>query len=208
MKSRLCIVDDDEIILDSLGALFASRNLRGSLFGDPERFLSIWTTSEIREVPTTIVLEIRMPKLSGLDVFAQMNSMGLPKHNSVIFLTGHGDVPLAVEAMKAGAYDFVEKPFSDNTFVDRVIQAMQYAETCFNDSLSPLAHQRQLSQLTSRELLIAQQIRLGKTNRPIGDELAISRRTVEVHRARIFEKLNVKNAFELVQFLGPLSPTS
>lgn len=202
MRSRLCIVDDDETILDSLSALFASRNLRSALFNDPERFLSVWRTSEMREVPTTVVLDIRMPKLSGLELFEQMKATGLPAHNSVIFLTGHGDVPLAVEAMRAGAYDFVEKPFSDNSFVDRVIRAMAHVEARFSETQEPLSLQHGLEQLTSRERSIAELIGGGKTNREIGNELAISYRTVEVHRARIFEKLGVKNALELVRLLG------
>lgn len=201
MKSRLCLVDDSETILDSLHALFASRNLRSALFNDARRFLSVWTTSEMREVPTTIVLDMQMPKLSGLELFEEMKAIGLPPHNAVLFLTGHADVPLAVEAMRAGAFDFVEKPFSDNSFVDRVLQAMAHVETRFAEIQEPLPAQQRLATLTSRERSIAESIGLGKTNREIGNELSISYRTVEVRRARIFEKLGVKNALELVRIL-------
>ncbi len=111
MEARICLVDDDESIRDSLEALFRSRRLRISVFADPLRFLSIWMTSELREVPATFVLDVRMPGMSGMDLFRKLKGLGLPAHNAVIFLTGHGDVPQAVEAMKNGAFDFVEKPF-------------------------------------------------------------------------------------------------
>lgn len=198
MKARLCVVDDDESIRDSLYALFCSRKLRTSTFDDAARFLSIWTTSELREVPAVFVFDIRMPGLSGLELFGRMKAAGLPSHNAVIFLTGVGDVPLAVEAIKGGAADFLEKPFSDNAFVDKVIAAMDQVETLHAEAEAKAAQSKPLP-LTERERTIAERIVQGHTNRRIGDELAISMRTVEVHRARIFEKLHVRNAVELAR---------
>ena len=201
MKTRLCVVDDDDSIRDSLYALFCSRNLRTSLYDDPVRLLSIWMTSELREVPVVFVVDIRMPGLSGIELFEQMKIRGLPDWNAVIFLTGHGDVPLAVEAIKGGAYDFLEKPFSDNAFVDRVIAAMRHVEQAFDAAQARgIPEQRDL-QLTAREREISDLIVRGLTNRGIGEQLHISTRTVEVHRSRIFEKLCVRNAIELALLL-------
>ena len=195
MEARICLIDDDESIRDSLEALFRSRRLRVSVYADPVRFLSIWKTSELREVPATLVLDVRMPVMSGLEVFQQMRSHGLPAHNEVLFLTGHGDIPLAVEAIKNGAMDFLEKPFSDNSLVDRVIVSMRRVEAVFAESSRLVALREQLS---SREQQIAELIVNGSTNREIAEKLAISVRTVEVHRAHIFDKLNAKNAIDLV----------
>jgi two-component system response regulator DctR len=195
VEARVCLIDDDESIRDSLDALFRSRRLRVSVYADPVRFLSIWKSSELREVPAAIVLDIRMPVLSGLEVFEQMRSYGLPDHNSVLFLTGHGDIPLAVEAIRNGAADFLEKPFSDNSLVDRVIKSMRHVEALFAESSKVL---RLTEQLSLRERHIAQLIVNGSTNRDIAAQLAISVRTVEVHRSHIFEKLGIKNAIELV----------
>jgi two-component system response regulator DctR len=195
VETRICLIDDDESIRDSLEALFRSRRLQVSVYADPVRFLSIWKTSELREIPATVVLDVRMPVMSGLEVFQQMRSHGLPEHNAVLFLTGHGDIPLAVEAMKNGAADFLEKPFSDNSLVDRVIMSMRRVEAVFAHSSRLLGLREQLS---LREQQIAELIAHGSTNRDIAEKLAISVRTVEVHRAHIFEKLNVKNAIELV----------
>jgi len=195
MEARICLIDDDESIRDSLDALFRSRRLRVSVYADPVRFLSIWKCSELREVPATIVLDIRMPVMSGLEVFEQMRAYGLPQHNSVLFLTGHGDIPLAVEAIKNGAADFLEKPSSDNSLVDRVIKSMRHVEASFAESGKLL---ELVTRLTEREQQIARFIGNGSTNRDIAEKLAISVRTVEVHRAHIFEKLGIKNAIELV----------
>jgi two-component system response regulator DctR len=195
VEARICLVDDDESIRDSLDALFRSRRLRVSVYADPVRFLSIWKCSELREVPATIVLDIRMPVMSGLELFEQMRAYGLPEHNSILFLTGHGDIPLAVEAIKNGAADFLEKPSSDNSLVDRVIKSMRHVEALFAESSKLLGL---VTRLTEREQQIAQFIGSGSTNRDIAEKLGISVRTVEVHRSHIFEKLGIKNAIELV----------
>lgn len=197
MKTRLCVVDDDDSIRDSLYALFCSRNLRTSLYDDPVQLLSIWMTSELRELPVVFVVDIRMPGMSGVEFFERMKLHGLPRWNAVIFLTGHGDVPLAVEAIKGGAFDFFEKPFSDNAFVDRVIAAMRQVERAFDAAQARAVPKQLYELLTTREREISSLIIRGLTNRGIGLQLHVSTRTVEVHRSRIFEKLGVRNAIEL-----------
>lgn len=196
LEARICLIDDDEGIRDSLDALFRSRRLRVSVYADPVRFLSIWQSSELREVPATIVLDVRMPALSGPELFDKMRSYGLPDYNAVLFLTGHGDIPLAVEAMKNGAAEFLEKPFSDNSLVDCVIKSMRRVESLFAESSKQFLLTKQLS---PREQQVAELIVRAFTNRDIGEKLALSVRTVEVHRSHIFEKLGVKNAIELVK---------
>jgi two-component system response regulator DctR len=196
MPPRICLVDDDECICDSLSALFSSRNLRLSVYRDPTRFLSSWISSSLRDDPAAIIIDIRMPGLSGLELFARMRLHGLPCHHAVIFLTGHGDIPSAVDCIKSGAYDYLEKPFSDNAFVDRVLRAVAWAQAAYAEEAS--ADHEMLTSLTPREREIAERIVLGRTNAAIAAELFISVRTVEVHRASMFRKLDIKTAVELV----------
>jgi two-component system response regulator DctR len=193
-RTRICLVDDDECILDSLEALFKSRRLRVSVFSDPARFLSIWQSSELREVPATFVIDIAMPGLSGIELFARMRAQGLPAHNAVIFLTGHGDIPQAVEAMRHGAFDFIEKPFSDNSLVDRVLESAAVVERAYGRHE---VQARLASELSEREREVAQLVAQGLTNREIAARLAAGVRTVEAHRSRVFEKFGVRNAVSL-----------
>lgn len=149
-----------------------------------------------------LVLDVRMGGMSGLelfDVLAERKSQ-LP----VIFLSGHGDIPLAVAAVKKGAFDFVEKPFNDNELVDRVIQALAFdaSQQKRHEGQATLASR--LAQITPREREVMERILDGKYNKVIADELNIAMRTVEVHRARIFEKMGVKSAVELAQLLSGL----
>lgn len=198
--ARLFLVDDDEFIRDSLGALFRSRNVSSGGYADPRQFLASWRTDGLRDGPTVFLLDVRMPGMSGFELFEQLKKLGLPAHNLVIFLTAHGEISMAVEAIKAGAYDFLEKPFSDNRLVDKVIAGMRHAQTVFaSEERERLQTNGEV--LTVRELEIAERIGAGKTNRNIAEELFISVRTVEVHRAKLFYKLNIKSAVELVPLL-------
>jgi two-component system response regulator DctR len=143
-----------------------------------------------------------MPGMSGIELFDRLRALGcrLP----VIFLTGHGDVPMAVQALKDGAFDFIEKPYDDNALVDKVLAALDHdMKRCSRESSVRLVQQR-LEQLTQREQEVMQQILAGKMNKVIADELGIAMRTVEVHRSHIFEKMQVRSAVELSQMLGLL----
>lgn len=204
-QARYCLVDDDEWICDSLSALFGSRDLALTTFSDPVAFLEGWQTSSLRDLPAAIIVDIRMPRMSGLELFAEMQRIGLPAHNVVTFLTGHGDIEMAVDAIKSGAYDFVEKPFSDNAFVDRIVRAGAYAVARHEAQVEAEAAPT-LDALTAREREIAERIVVGKTNGAIAQDLCISVRTVEVHRANLFRKLNIKTAVELVPLLLPGKP--
>jgi len=191
------IVDDDEAIRDALTWLFRTRNVATQAWSSAEEFLAAWQPDWCG----CVVLDIRMREMSGLECFDALLEQGntLP----VIFLTGHGDVPMAVGALKKGAYDFLEKPFEDNALVDVVIRALA------SDARRQVTQETQatvagrLSQLTPREQEVMQLVLAGKFNKVIADELNISMRTVVVHRSRVFEKMGVRSAVELAQLLAP-----
>lgn len=190
------IVDDDEAIRDALTWLFQSRGVAAAAWPSGEAFLGAWRP----DLAGCLVLDIRMDGLSGLQVFDLLKEKGsrLP----TIFLTGHGDVPLAVAALKKGAHDFLEKPFDDNELVDRVIAALAFEAQQRQDQDREAGVSQRLTQLTSREKQVMDRILAGKMNKVIADELDIAMRTVEVHRSRIFEKMGVKSAVELAGLLS------
>lgn len=191
------LVDDDEAIRDALAWLLKSRGIPCATHDCAETFLAAWTP----KLAGCVILDMRMPGMSGLDCFDMLRERqsALP----VIFLTGHGDVPLAVTTLKKGAFDFFEKPFNDNDLATSVREAMdldarQRAASATVDSVNS-----RLSTLTTRERQIMEHVLLGKFNKIIADELNISMRTVEVHRANLFDKMKVKTAVELANLLKP-----
>jgi two-component system response regulator DctR len=192
-----CIVDDDDAIRDALTWLFKSRGVAARAWPSAEDFLA-----DPGGIPQQgcLVLDIRMDGMSGLELFDLLNDRGceLP----VIFLTGHGDIPLAVAALKKGAFDFVEKPFNDNELVDRVIAALELEASRQSRRANQATVASRAALLTPREREVMERILAGKYNKVIADELNIAMRTVEVHRARIFEKMGVKSAVELAQLLS------
>ncbi|MQY51259.1 response regulator transcription factor [Rhodocyclus tenuis] len=193
---RVHLVDDDEAIRDSLGWLLESRGLICRPYASAEEFLAAWTPARAG----CIVLDIRMSGMSGPEMFDQLRERG--SLTPVIFLTGHGDVPMAVAAIKKGAFDFVEKPFNDNELVNRVVDALAADARQRQATHSAGSRQAQLARLTARERQVMELILAGKFNKVIADELNISMRTVEVHRANLFEKMGVKTAVELAQRLA------
>ena len=191
------LVDDDDAIRDALAWLLTSRGIPYAAYDSAESFLAAWTPA----TSGCVVLDMRMTGISGLDCFDQLleRKSTLP----VIFLTGHGDVPLAVSTLKKGAFDFFEKPLNDNELATRIEEAMaldasQRAANATVDSVNS-----RLSTLTARERQIMELVLLGKFNKVIADELNISMRTVEVHRANLFDKMKVKTAVELANLLKP-----
>lgn len=195
MTPQVHIVDDDEAIRDSLGWLLQSRGVSCTGHPSAEDFLKQWTS----QLAGCLLLDIRMDGMSGLQLFDRLLELGnrLP----VIFLTGHGDVPMAVSALKKGAFDFVEKPFNDNELVNRVMEAMKLDASNRASAASSDSINTRLQRLTMRERQIMDLILAGKFNKVIADELNISMRTVEVHRAHLFEKMEVRTAVELSQMM-------
>jgi two-component system response regulator DctR len=190
------LVDDDDAIRDSLSLLFRSRGVAVRAFASGVAFLDALDARACG----CVVLDIRMEPMNGLAVFDALaaRACGLP----VIFLTGHGDVPMAVSALKKGAFDFVEKPFNDNQLVDRVLEALAHdvRERSAHAGLAGI--EARIAALSPREREVMTCILEGKLNKNIADELAISMRTVEVHRARIFAKMGVRSAVELAQLMA------
>lgn len=194
--NQVYIVDDDEAIRDALTWLFRSRDINPRAWASAEDFLRDWTP----DLHGCLVLDIRMEAMSGSELFEALLARGskLP----VIFLTGHGDVPLAVQALKKGAFDFIEKPCNDNQLVDRVIEALKLEQERRSKGATQASTAAKLSALTGREREVMEGILAGKLNKVIAAELNIAMRTVEVHRARVFDKMGVRSAVELAQLLA------
>ena len=194
-EPRAYLVDDDEAIRDALSWLLKSRGIPCASFDSAESFLTAWK----KTMSGCLVLDMRMTGMSGLDCFDQLREREstLP----VIFLTGHGDVPLAVATLKKGAFDFFEKPFNDNDLATRIEEAMALDASQRKASATVDSVKARLASLTTREKQIMEQVLAGKFNKVIADELNISMRTVEVHRSRVFEKMQVKTAVELANLL-------
>lgn len=157
------------------------------------------------EMRGCLILDIRMTGMTGIELYDQLQARGCTM--PAIFLTGHGDVPLAVKALKRGAFDFIEKPFSDNELADRVIEALMVDESRLRQDGERACIEKRLATLTEREREVMASVLAGKLNKVIADELQIAMRTVEVHRARIFEKMGVRSAVELAQQLAVYNAT-
>ena len=202
------LVDDEDVVRDAVAWLLRSRRLlsqghrsaeafEAALDADPGVRPGDWPTS-----PSCLLLDLRMNGMSGLALFERLSDRGLTQAMPVIFLTGHGDVPTAVAAVKRGAFDFVEKPFSNNALVDRIEQALQASAATISAQRERALRLRGLSELSEREQEVMALIAQGLPNKLIADRLNISTRTVEVHRARVFDKLAVGSAVELANLLN------
>ncbi len=194
----LHIVDDEEVIRDSLTWLARSRAIETGAYDSGTAFLAALDGRKAFDPQgECILLDVRMPDMSGAALFDTLATRGLTQRMPVIFLTGHGDVPMAVDTLKRGAFDFFEKPFNDNKLMDRVEEALAASREA---GATAEVHTR-LATLSIREREVLDLILAGKMNKVIADELGISMRTVEVHRAHIFDKMNVKTAVELARLL-------
>ena len=198
------LVDDEDVVRDGLAWLLRSRRLLSEGFASGEDFEAMldsrpagWPTA-----PGCVLLDVRMPGMSGIALFDRLVERALLDVLPVIFLTGHGDVPTAVAAVKRGAFDFVEKPFADNALVDRVEQALALSGEALLKRRDGEAVLKRLAELTDRERDVMRLVMEGRANKLIAQDLDISVRTVEVHRARVFEKMEVKSAIELLHLLG------
>ncbi len=198
------LVDDEEVLRDALAWLLRSRRLLSEGFASAEAFVALLDARRAHPWPTApscLLLDVRMPGMSGLALFDLLVERSLTLALPVIFLTGHGDVPTAVAAVRRGAFDFVEKPFSDNALVDRVEQALTSSREHLEAARSKSKVALWLAELTEREREVMQLVIDGKPNKLVADALSISVRMVEVHRARVFNKMNVKSAVELANLL-------
>jgi two-component system, LuxR family, response regulator DctR len=198
------IVDDDASVREALAWLLRSRQLPSEGFAGAQEFDAMLESGFSASVPCCLLLDVRMPGMSGLALFDKLLARGLVEVMPVIFLTGHADVPTAVDLVKRGAFDFCEKPFSDNALVDRVEQAIRRSREGLQARDERRELQARLTELTDRERDVMRLVIEGLPNKLIADELDISVRTVEVHRARVFDKMEVKSAVELANLLRRL----
>lgn len=192
-EQRVYIVDDDEPMRDSLQWLLESQGFAVTAFASAEDFLAACREG----MAGCIVLDVRMPGMSGLELYEKLNARRctLP----VIFITGHGDVPMAVSALKKGAVDFIEKPFGDQDMLRLIVQCLELDRSNRARQLEAAAAAQRLAGLTEREAEVMDLILAGRLNKQIADVLNISIKTVEVHRGRIMDKMQVRTVAELVQ---------
>jgi two-component system, LuxR family, response regulator FixJ len=193
------IVDDDEAVRNSLRLLIRSLGLAPVALGSARAFLDQYEPWQ----PGCLVLDVRMPQMSGLELQQLLNAQGavLP----VIFITGHGDVPMAVEAMQAGAFDFLQKPFREQDLIDRIQRALER-----DRANRAVLNQRnlireRLESLTPREREVLELVNSGKPNKIMAAELGVSQRTVEIHRSRVMEKMGATSLAHLVRMLMNLA---
>lgn len=191
-KQIVIVVDDDVDVRESLRALLESSDYSVRVYSTAKAFLA-----EKQPLDACVVVDIRMPEMDGLEMQEEMNRRGIEM--AVIVMTGHGDVPLAVRAMKAGAIDFLEKPFEEATILTSVERALRLAGQRRDQSAEARAAQELLSLLTPREKNVLEQLVAGRSNKVAAYELGISPRTIEIHRARIMDKMQAGSLSDLVR---------
>lgn len=189
------VVDDDGGVRNAMRALLKSVGLNSVLFSSAQDFLGAYDPLQ----PGCLLLDIRMPGMSGMDLQQELNLRGAVV--PVIFMSGHADIPMAVEAMQHGAFDFLQKPFRDQDLLDRIQRAIvQDAERRVALGEQTRIKAR-LESLTDREREVLDLLTLGKQNKVIAQELGVSPRTIEIHRARVMEKMNAQSVAELVRMM-------
>lgn len=197
------VVEDDAGLADALSLLLMSRGLSTRLYPSGEAFLADvgpdWPGG-----PACVLMDVRMRELSGLETYDRLRARKPAMPAPVIFLTGHGDISMAVDAVKNGAFDFFEKPFNDNRLADRVGEALIASRQRLQQADSAERIRARLERLTARERDVMTLILDGKLNKIIADDLGISMRTVEVHRSNVFSKMGVRSAVELARLLESL----
>jgi two-component system, LuxR family, response regulator FixJ len=193
--STVFIVDDDDAVRKSLALLMQSAGLPVESFASAREFLTRYDAYQ----PGCVVLDVRMPEMTGLELQEYLNIHGaiIP----VIFITGHGDVPMAVEAMRAGAYDFLQKPFLDADLLERIRRALEQDRANRTRLQQHDAIQERLVSLTPREREILDLVTSGKPNKVMAAQLGVSQRTVEIHRARVMEKMGASSLAQLVRMV-------
>jgi two-component system, LuxR family, response regulator DctR len=202
------LVEDEADVAEGLDWLFRSRSLKIEHFGSAEAFQATMATRpQWWQQPGCLILDIRMKHKSGIELFDELrktwrDQFGLKLDPiPVIFLSGHADISIAVEALKNGAFDFFEKPANGNNLVNRALAALEESEKRQAQGQTSLDTQSRINQLSKREQDVARLVLTGRLNKQIADDLSISMRTVEVHRANIFTKMGVRSAVELSRLL-------
>jgi len=202
-KGNVYVVDDDEAVRDSLQWLLEGKDYRVRCFDSAESFLSRYDPREV----ACLIVDIRMPGISGLELQDRLLERKSPL--PIVFITGHGDVPMAVNTMKKGAMDFIPKPFKEEELLSVVERMLDQAREAFADYQHAANRDALMGKLTAREAQVLERIVAGRLNKQIADDLGISIKTVEAHRANIMEKLNANTVADLLKIaLGPTSNKS
>ena len=192
------VVDDDTAVRDALSSLFRSVGLQVVLFSSAQELIR----AKLPSAPSCLVLDIRMPGLSGLDLQSELAQAGI--HIPVIFITGHGDIPMSVKAMKAGAIDFLTKPFRDQDMLDAVKTALERDRNRRSEEDAIAAKQSLLASLTPRERQVMELVAEGLMNKQIAGEIGVSEITVKIHRGNVMKKMKAKSLAELVRIAEAL----
>lgn len=193
VEPQVFVIDDDQAVRDSLGLLLKSMGQKARLFESAQAFLDEYTP----DLNGCIVLDIRMPGMSGMELHQRLKSIHctIP----IIFVTGHGDVPMAVESMQQGAFDFIQKPFRDQELLDRINQALNWDTEHRSEEERRRQVQERFTTLTPREREVLDCVVRGLANKVIAMDLDLSQRTVEIHRARVMEKMGARSLADLVR---------
>ena len=200
-KGTVYVVDDDEAVRDSLQWLLEGKDYRVRCFDSGETFLGRYDPKEV----ACLIVDIRMGGMTGLELQERLIERKSPL--PIVFITGHGDVPMAVDTMKKGALDFIQKPFEEEQLVSIVERMLEVAKESFSESLQAASRHALISKLTTRETQVLERIVAGRLNKQIADDLGISIKTVEAHRANIMEKLNANTVADLLKIaLGQSAP--
>lgn len=195
LPTTVFVIDDDEAIRDSLRLLLKSVGLPVRTYASAQEFLPAYGPNQ----PGCLVVDIRMPGMSGLELQQHLNLHGatIP----LIFITGHGDIPMAVEAMQHGAFDFLQKPFRDQDLLDRVQRALERDCTTRTQLKATDQIRERLASLTPREREVLELVTAGKPNKVMAGDLGVSQRTIEIHRARVMEKMQAESLAQLVRMM-------
>ena len=200
-RGTVYVVDDDEAVRDSVQWLLEGQDFRVRSFESSEVFLARYDPREV----ACLIVDIRMDGMSGLELQDRLIERNSPL--PIAFITGHGDVPLAVDTMKKGALDFIQKPFNEQQLVPLVERMLEQARANFAEHQQAASRDALLSKLTGREAQVLERIVAGRLNKQIADDLGISIKTVEAHRANIMEKLNANTVADLLKIaLGQNAP--
>lgn len=193
IASTVYIVDDDEAVRDSLRWLLEANSYRVRAYASAESFLAEYDEQQ----PGVLIVDVRMPGMSGLELQEQL--IARKSTMPVVFITGHGDIPMAISTMKKGAVDFLEKPFDETALREIVGRMFEQANQRLTQAKAVRQHEAMLARLTSREQQVLERIVAGRLNKQIADDLGISIKTVEAHRANIMEKLQVTTVADLMK---------
>ncbi len=198
LEQTVWIVDDDEAVRDSLEILCRSVGLKAETFASATAYLEAHDPDRAG----CLVLDIRMPGMSGLQLQKRLEELGSPP--PIIFITGHGDVPMAVGAIQRGAIDFIQKPFRDQDLLDRIQQALELDVKRRRELHKRRELERRLERLTAREREVLDLVVAGNPNKVVAGELGLSQRTVEIHRSHVMEKMEADSLAELVRLVTEL----